>query len=119
MLVASVDFVEPLLVQCLHRACQICRTKQCLRSKGKLFPIRQMPTCANYGIYIATCKLCGEQYVGKTSNKFSKHWNSQRSSWNTVNLSDDQEQVPLLQHVVHEHKIEKSLKSVNALQSRS
>jgi len=27
-----------------------------------------------------------------------------------ANLSDDQEQVPLLQHVVHEHKIEKKPK---------
>ena len=49
-------------------------------------------------------------YVGQTSNKFSKRWNSHRSSWNVVNLSDDQEQVPLLQHVVHEHKIEKKPK---------
>jgi len=32
---------------------------------------------------------------------------SHRCSWNTVNLSNDQEQVPLLHHVVHEHKIEK------------
>jgi len=36
-------------------------------------------------------------------------------TWNAVSLYDDQEQVPLLQHVVHEHKIEKSLKSVNVL----
>jgi len=81
-----------------------------LHSKGKLFPLRQMLTCAKYRIYVATCKLCGEQYVGQTSNKFSKCWNSHRSSWNTVNLSDDQKQVPLLQHVVHEHKIEKKRK---------
>ena len=81
-----------------------------LHSKGKLFPLRQMLTCANYGIYVVTCKLCGEQYVGQTSNKFSKRWNSHRSSWNTVNLSNDQEQVPLLHHVVHEHKIEKKPK---------
>jgi len=86
-----------------------------LHSKVKLFPLRQMLTCANYGIYVAICKLCGEQYVGQTSNTFSKRWNSHRSSWNAVNLSDDQEQVPLLQHVVHEYKIEKSLKSVNVL----
>jgi len=76
-----------------------------LHSKGKLFPLRQILICANYGIYVATCKLCGEQHVGQTSNKFSKRWNSHRSSWNTVNFSNDQEQVPLLHHVVHEHKI--------------
>ena len=81
-----------------------------LHSKAKLFPLRQMLTCANYGIYVATCKLCREQYVGQTSNKFSKRWNSNRSSWNTVNSSNDQEQVPLLHHVVHEHKIEKKPK---------
>ena len=56
------------------------------------------------------CKLCGEQYVGQTSNKFSKRWNSHRSSWDTVILSNDQEQMPLLHHVVHEHKIEKKPK---------
>ena len=67
-----------------------------LHSKGKLFPLRQMLTCAIYGIYVATRKLCGEQYVGQTSNKFSKRSNSHHSSWNAVNLSDDQEQVPLL-----------------------
>jgi len=67
-----------------------------LYSKGKLFPLRQMLTCANYGIYVATCKLCGEQYVDQTSNKFSKRWNSHRSSWNAVNLSDDQEQAPFI-----------------------
>ena len=81
-----------------------------LHSKGKWFPLRQVLTCANYGIYVATCKLCGEQYVGQTSNKFSKRWNSHRSSWDTVSLSNDQEQVPLLHHVVHEHKIEKKPK---------
>jgi len=48
---------------------------------------------------------------GKTSNKFSKRWNSHRSSRNTVNLSNDQEQVPLLHHVVHEHKILKKPKT--------
>ena len=81
-----------------------------LHSKGKLFPLRQVLTCANYGIYVATCKLCGEQYAGQTSNKFSKRWNFHRSSWDTVNLSNDQEQVPLLHHVVHEDKIEKKPK---------
>ena len=81
-----------------------------LHSKGKLFPLRQMLTCANYGIYVATCKLCGEQYVGQTSNKFWKRWNSRHSSWNTVSLSNDQEQVPLLHHVVHEHMIKKKPK---------
>jgi len=81
-----------------------------LHSKGKMFPLRQMLTWANYGIYVATCKLCGEQYVGQTSNKFLKRWNSHRSSWNTANLSNDQEQVPLLHPVVHEHKIEKKPK---------
>ena len=69
-----------------------------------------MLTCTNYSIYVVTCKLCREQYVGQTSNKFSKRWNSHRSSWNAVNLSNDQEQVSLLHHVVHEHKIEKTPK---------
>ena len=41
-----------------------------LHSKGKLFPLRQVLTCANYGIYVATCKLCGKQYDGQTQINF-------------------------------------------------
>jgi len=32
-------------------------------SKTKTFPLNQNLTCADYGIYVATCVLCHEQYV--------------------------------------------------------
>jgi len=46
-------------------------------SKINTFPLNQNLTCANFGIYAATCVICHEQYVGQTKNKFSKRWSSQ------------------------------------------
>jgi len=42
-------------------------------------------TYANHGIYVATCFICHEQYVGQTKNKFSTRWTSHRSNWNRSN----------------------------------
>ena len=44
-----------------------------LLTKAKTFPLNKHLTCANFGIYIVTCVICHEQYVGQTSNKFSKN----------------------------------------------
>ena len=41
-----------------------------IMSKTKTFRPNQNLTCANYGIYAATCVICNEQYVGQTKNKF-------------------------------------------------
>ena len=43
-----------------------------LLTKTKTFKLNQSLTCADFGIYVATCVICHEQYVGQTSNKFSK-----------------------------------------------
>jgi len=32
--------------------------------------LTQRLSCANYGIYVATCLHCKEQYVGQTKNSF-------------------------------------------------
>ena len=43
-----------------------------LLTKTKTFKLNQSLTCsADFGIYVATCVICHEQYVGQTSNKFS------------------------------------------------
>jgi len=40
--------------------------------KNKTFPLNQKLTCANHGIYVATCVICHNQYVGQTKNKFPR-----------------------------------------------
>jgi len=46
-----------------HNKSTVPRVSQ-IKSKTKTFPLNQNLTCANYGIYIATCLLCDEKYVG-------------------------------------------------------
>ena len=53
-----------------------------LLTKTKTFKLNQSLTCADFGIYVATCVICHEQYVGQTSNKFSKRLLAHRSNWN-------------------------------------
>ena len=50
--------------------------------KNKTFPLNQKLTRANHGIYVVTCVICHEQYVGQTKNKFSTRWSSHCSNWN-------------------------------------
>ena len=68
-------------------------------SKTKTFPLNQKLTWADYGIYVATCVICHEQYVAQTKNKFSKRWSAHRSSWNRPNCKNDKnEEVVLSRH---------------------
>ena len=53
-----------------------------LLTKTKTFKLNQSLTCEDFGIYIATCVICHEQYVGQTSNKFSRRWSAHCSNWN-------------------------------------
>ena len=69
-----------------------------LHSKHKVFKLRQRLTCLNYGVYVATCVTCGEQYVGQTANKFSTRWNAHRSAWKKYDISDNTDQAALLRH---------------------
>jgi len=50
-------------------------------SKNKTSQLKQNWTCANYDIYLATCVICHEQYVGQ--------WSSHRSNWNKPNCEID------------------------------
>jgi len=47
-----------------------------IMGKNKTFSLNQKLTCANYGIYVATCVICHEQYVEQTNNKFCTRWSS-------------------------------------------
>jgi len=75
-------------------------------SKNKTFPLNQELTCANHGIYVATCVICQEQYVGQTKNKFSTRRSSHRSNWNRPNCEIDEnnkDKVALLRHFSEFH----------------
>jgi len=61
----------------------------------KSFPLNQNLTRANYGVYMATCVTCNEQYVGQTTNKVSTRWSSHRSNWSKPG---DNEQMVLWRH---------------------
>jgi len=58
--------------------------------KNNTFPLNQNLTCTNYGIYVATCVICQEQYVSETKNKFSKRWSLHYSNWNRPNCEIDE-----------------------------
>jgi len=60
-----------------------------LLTKNKTFKLNQTLTCAGFGIYVATCVIYHEQYVGQTSNKFSKRWSAHRSNWNKQDCKTD------------------------------
>jgi hypothetical protein len=56
-------------------ACPILKEGKEFASKntGKSYKLRQNVTCdSKYVIYLASCKKCGGQYVGKTQNKFKQ-----------------------------------------------
>ena len=57
------------------------------------------------GINVATCVICHEQYVGQTSNKFSKRWSAHSSNWNKQNCKTDSDtdQMALSRHYSENH----------------
>ena len=40
--------------------------------------LRRRLNCSDSGIYVATCTLCQEQYVGQTITSFATRWNAHR-----------------------------------------
>ena len=76
-----------------------------LLTKTKTFKLNQRLTCADFGIYVATCVICHEQYVGQTSNKFSKRWSAHRSNWNKQDCKtdSDKDQMALTRHCSENH----------------
>jgi len=49
--------------------------------------------------------ICREQYVGQTSNKFSKRWSAHRSNWNKQDCKtdSDKDQMALWWHYSENH----------------
>jgi len=77
-----------------------------IMGKNKTFPLNQKLTCANHGIYVATCVICHEQYVRQTKKKFSTRWPSHRSNCNRLNCEIDEnnkDKVALLWHFSESH----------------
>jgi len=76
-----------------------------LLTKTKTFKLNQSLTCADFGIYVATCVICHEQYVGQTSNKFSKRWSAHGSNWNKQDCKtdSDKDQMALSRHYSENH----------------
>lgn len=70
---------------------------------GKRIPLKQNLNCKNYGIYVATCLECNEQYVGQTINKFSKRWAGHRATWKKFDCNVQNEQASLLIHYTKLH----------------
>lgn len=66
-------------------------------------PLRSTLSCSNYGIYVASCRLCGEQYVGQTKNSFHTRWRSHRQQWNNFSISDFSDKTALLRHYFTHH----------------
>ena len=71
-----------------------------LLAKTKTFKLNQSLTCADFGIYVATCVICHEQHIGQTSNKFSKRWSAHCSNWNKqyCKTDSDKDQMALSWH---------------------
>ena len=74
-----------------------------LLTKTKTFKLNQSLTSADIGIYVETCVICHEQYVGQSSNKFSKLWSAHRSNWNKQDCKTDSDQMALSQHYSENH----------------
>ena len=77
---------------------------QVLQTNFGNFNLRQNLTCSNYGIYVATCQLCNNQYVGQTKNKFSTRWNSHRKNWKNFDFSLKSDKAALLKHFYEQHR---------------
>ena len=65
-----------------HYKSVVHQTSTITAANGKIFALKQTLNCSNYGIYVATCRLCHKQYVGQTINKFPKRWCHHRFIWN-------------------------------------
>ena len=68
------------------------------------FNLRQNLTCSNYGIYVTTCQLCNNQYVGQTKNIFSTRWNSHRKNWKNFDFLFKSDKAALLKHFYEQHR---------------
>ena len=80
-----------------HKSSMVATARQ-IQSKRGNFSLRQRLSCTNYGVYVATCCICHEQYVGQTKNRFSVRWTAHRNSWKTFDISAKGDKAALLKH---------------------
>jgi len=73
------------------------------KAKNKTFPLNQNLTCANYGIYVATCVMCC--HVGQTANKLVKKLSL---GTNLIYEGDTWRHYTLLHRIVNEPPIHDS-----------
>jgi len=88
-----------------------------LLTKTKTFKLTQSLTCADFGIYVATFVICHEQYVGQTSNKFSKRWSAHRNNWNKQDCKtdSDKDQMALSRDYSENHGTTKQATSARSI----
>ena len=89
-----------------HYKSMVHQTSTITAANGKkIFAIKQTLDCSNYGIYVATCRLCHKQYVGQTINKFSKRWCHHRFIWNQFKYDNIDDKAALLHHYHTFHRL--------------
>ena len=71
---------------------------------GKLFNLSKRLKCGDWGIYAATCRRCGMQYVGQTMTSFSTRWNTHRSVWKNGTTSNNNDAAALKTHYTKYHQ---------------
>ena len=84
-------------------------------AKTKTSDLNQSLTCADFGIYIATCVICHEQYVGQTSNTFSKIWSAHRSNWNKQDCKTDSDKDQMVAALFREPRHYKQANSARSI----
>ena len=77
-------------------------TNEIQSKSGNSFILRRRLNCSDSGIYVATCTLCQEQYVGQTITSFATRWNSHRKVWND-GVTEDGDRAALLTHYKKKH----------------
>ena len=87
-------------------------------ANGEVIKLKQHLNCKNYGIYLATCKICGENYVGQSKNAFATRWRGHRKIWKeTINLQNieinkkNKDEQALVLHYKNNHKEKMKIKS--------
>ena len=80
-------------------------TARQIQSKRRNFSLRQSLSCTNYGVYVATCCICHEQYAGQTKNRFFVRWNAHINSWKTFDISAKRDKAALLKHFNSCHQL--------------
>ena len=74
-----------------------------LQTPHRTFKLKQTLTCSDFGIYVATCVACKEQYVGQTVTKFSTRLTAHRNSWNNCKDSTDPDRSEVWRHWIDVH----------------